>query len=112
MDATSQPITKHTHMAKATAGSASHSDTPDVLGTSSKARQSHQPSVSDEEDEGDSHSEDTIIIKVDVNGKEKKQKKNTKSKAAVIDEEDEEDELGKTPLTVAGEATEYYLQSG
>ena len=45
MDATSQPITKHTHMAKATAGSASHSDTPDVLGTSSKARQSHQPSV-------------------------------------------------------------------
>ena len=41
----------------------------------------------------------------------KKSKKNTKSKAAVIDEEDEEDELGKTPLTVAGEATEYYLQS-
>ena len=97
-------------MAKATAGSASHSDTPDVLGTSSKARQSHQPSFSDEEDEEDSHSKDTIIIKVVVNGKAKKQK-NTKSKAAVIDEEDEEDELGKTPLTVAGEATEYYLQN-
>ena len=50
----------------------------------------------------------TIVIEVDVNGKEKT-KKNTKSKATVIDEEDEEDELGMTTLTATGEATEYYL---
>ena len=106
VDATSQPVTKHTRMAKATAGSESH--TPSVSGTSSEARQSRQPSVCDEENEENSHGEDTIVIEVDVNGKEKT-KKNTKSKATVIDEEDEEDELGMTTLTATGEATEYYL---
>ena len=72
VDATSQPVTKHACTAKATAGSESH--TPSVSGTSSKARQSHQPSVCDEEDEENSHSEDTIVIEVDVNGKEKPKK--------------------------------------
>ena len=72
MDATSQPVTKHAHTVKATAGSESH--TPSVSGTSSEARQSHQPSVCDEEDEENSHGEDTIVIEVDVNGKEKPKK--------------------------------------
>ena len=72
-DATSQPITKHTHTMEATAGSASqwHSW---YFRNIFQARQSCQPSVHDKEGEDDSHSEDTIIIEVDVNGKEKAKK--------------------------------------
>jgi hypothetical protein len=108
-DTTSKSITKRARTEKGTPGSASH--TPDVSGTSSQTRQSHQPSVRDEEDEEASHGEDITIIEVDENGKEKT-KNNGKSKATVIDEEDEEDELSKILLTAAREGTEYYLQNG
>jgi hypothetical protein len=105
-DTTSESIMKCARSETATAGSASH--TPDISGTSSQTRQDRQPSVHDEEDKEDSYGEDTTIIEVDENGKEKTKNKG-KSKLTIIDEEDE---LSMIPITAARESTKYYLQNG